>query len=293
MLEFDEGHEEPQRKLSRKALEDYFKTNASSFESVTLRRDSYQTEVATALRAISGSIPDEGFARVLLDVTAVPRFYTASLLVQLFLSGLVQEYVIYYSEGTYVDRPKIPKGLAPEWTLLPVCGVSDVQDPSASKGFLISIGFEENKVNRLTARYAPECVWLLEPTPGYEEEYSKRTKRVADEVLDYAGRAGRRYKQGGTSAPAGDASAALRVLEGLWPTLEALDSYKWTAIPAGPKPHCVAMTLFALEQPEVTLACPAPDEYLTKDVVPNGRVWFCAVRDNTLLPAMERSGSSK
>lgn len=285
VFEFVEEREHPLRESVRQELLRHADSCSEISKHVVASRRQYREGVAELLAAVSQSLPQGRAAKVFIDLTAMPRYYAANLIAQLFLSGRASCYCLYYAEGNYVELPRrkrIGKRLTHEWSLLPVPGLSEPQDPTKPRGFVLAVGFEANKTNRLISRHAPERVWLLEPRPGFNSEYTKRSDETAHQILEFAGDAAAQYLLGTTRAAAGDVAGAHSALQEALPLLESLGDYSWTFVPAGTRPHCAAMTLFCLQHPEISLVCPTPGEYIAADVQADGTSWMCTVVDNTV-----------
>lgn len=283
LVDFEESKTNRRRARNRRALSDYLGRHANESHELTLNASRYESQPARILAEIAGIMERSKLESIFIDISAFPKYFLATVLVQLFLYGETLDYNFYYAEGNYIPARKIHSEIASEWTLAPIFGATGIENPAWKRGFFLSAGFESNKVNRLLARHEPDHIWILEASPGFTDEYSQQGALAVEEVLAYAGLAGNGYAAGATQAHASDAQAALGAIRSAWSNnLSSRQRVRWTMIPCGPRPHCLAMTVFALEQSDIAIVCPIPGEYITHDVEINGIVWAHKLTDKSV-----------
>ncbi|MHB1463360.1 MAG: hypothetical protein ACYC1M_18890 [Armatimonadota bacterium] len=222
--------------------------------------------------------------RIFFDITTCPKYYFAAVLSQLFLSGFVDRYTLFYAEGRYSADTPVIEFTKTEWKLHTVPGLEGQFDPTLGRGFQLSVGFESLKVRRLVSRYLPDNIVLLEANPGFNSEYTDKAFVAAQDVLAFCGTASTHYQEGiQIIAAAGDAAAAYAELEAARERgLLDIDRFNWTLIPCGPKPHALAMVIFALSNPRCCFAYPAPDCYGNYRSEATGVDWVYEIADTSL-----------
>jgi hypothetical protein len=285
LLYFEEGVDAPERNKrgNRDTLSSYLRQCTKQYDEVSLSVGSYEREILRVLPRVADALRASGGSnRVAIDITALPRYYFSTLLVQMFLAGLLNDVTVYYAEAHYVQAEEVESFVGSPWRLLAVRGAYGLTDPTLKRGYLLSVGFEYTKVNRLISNHAPDRVWVLEADPGFDEAYTQYGREAVKKVLAFAGSAAAGYCLGQTTANAGDVTSALSVVrELLFDDLMTDPATRWTAVPCGPKPHGLVFTILAMENRELTLTCPSPDYYYTRETVSNGRSWVYTISDRT------------
>lgn len=246
----------------------------------------YASTTKDILSAIASKLDPTKANRIFVDITTCPKYYFAAILSQLFLSGYAVSYTFFYAEGRYTSDKTVIPFTESEWTLHTIPGLEGRFDPTLGRGFLLSVGFESPKVRRLVSRYLPDSIVLLEANPGFNDEYTIQARDAAQQVLDFSGTAAALYLEGQNAvvAPAGDGAAAYNALDSaLNNGFLDIGGFNWTLVPCGPKPHALAMILFALTNPNCCFAYPAPQRYGVYQAEPTGVDWVYDVTDKSLL----------
>ena len=118
--------------------------------------------------------------RVLVDLSASPRYYALGLVVWGLSRGLFHQIVCFYSEGSYQDaQPGIIHSdmfTIGRWQAVPIPGLLGSYAPEKDRHYLVSVGFEGSKTLRMVTHADPDSVSILFPDPAYEHGYIKKTR---------------------------------------------------------------------------------------------------------------------
>lgn len=217
--------------------------------------------------------------RIMVDISACPRYYTLGLLSLGFISKVASRFSLFYAEGKYPD-PGSQLEIAftgGKWRALPAPGLEGKFRPEKRRFFLVSAGFEGWKALRVLAKADPDRVSLLFPDPGVIERYAERTRRDNQSLID-------QYiipEEQILKAEAGDAIGAWKMLSERMP--EQPDTENCYFLCCGTKPHAVALGLRAIATKHPAVLYAQPDEHKVVPVVPSGIYWRFDVSDVTAI----------
>lgn len=217
-------------------------------------------------------------ARVFIDVTTCPRYFSLALLGDAFRSGLVVEIVLSYSEGAYPDAaPSYDEMEEISFTdgsfnATPVPGFLGEFEPKKSGFYLVSTGFDGWKTLNLLTRREPERVAALLASPGIRPEYERRALSANEHLF-------RRFGVDESlivKAAAGDAVAAWRrVTEA---SIENFERENVFYLCSGNKAHSVGLALRALAKGVPALLYNRPNKHLPSSVEFSGNFWAYSVK---------------
>lgn len=212
---------------------------------------------------------------VLLDLSTCPRYYAAGVVATCFKQGIASRITVVYAEGTYPKQSEVTftKG---RWRTVSVPGLDGCYDPSRSRFFLVSVGWEGWKMLRAVSRADPDRVSMLFPDPGFEPDYVEMAEKQSRELVE-------RYhvpQEQIVRAHAGDAISAWRKLGEA--SLERLESENIAYLMTGTKPHALALALRALVVESPTVLYVVPDEHSVLRISPRGVYWRYDLRDVTV-----------
>lgn len=217
-------------------------------------------------------------ARVFIDISTCPRYFSLAILAEALRSGLVAEVLLGYTEGRYpVAAPSYNDLEEISFTdgalqAVPVPGFYGEFEPSKEKLFFVSAGFDGWKTLNLVIRKEPERVALLLASPGSLPEYESRTLAANSSLIE-------RYDirdQQIVRAPAGDAVEAWKRLTNT--ALEKFGSENVYYLCSGNKPHSVALALRAITMEIPTLLYNRPASHLPINVEVAGTYWTYSIR---------------
>ena len=265
----------------QQSISDFCLTNSKSFH-VTQSKTANLAETLADVRthfwsAISGQHRSEP-ARVFIDVTTCPRYFSLAVLVEAFRSGLVGEIVVAYSEGGYPDAAPSYEDMEEisftdgAFQSVPVPGFFGEFEPKKGVFFLVSTGFDGWKTLNLLVRKDPERVAALVASPGVRPDYEQRAL-VANSAL---------FKRFGIGdelvikAPAGDAIQAWRRISEA--NLEDFENDNVYYLCSGNKAHSVALALRAIVKNTPTLLYNRPTKHLPSDIDCSGVYWAYSIK---------------
>lgn len=217
-------------------------------------------------------------AKIFIDVSTCPRYFSLALLAEAFKSGQVDEICLGYSEGKYPDAKPSYNDLEEisftdgAFQSVPVPGYYGEFEPSKGKLFLVSLGFDGWKTLNLLIRKEPERVVALLASPGGYSEYVERALlannalierfRIKDELI--------------LKATSGDAVEAWQRLTEA--NVERFDEENIYYLCSGNKPHSIAFALRAISLETPTLLYNSPVKYLPVEIDCSGSYWMYSVR---------------
>lgn len=217
--------------------------------------------------------------RVLLDLSTCPRYFAMALIAGGFRSHLVGELVVFYADGKYParteDDPHEPFTYG-RWDTVPVPLLEGQANPGLPRHYVVSLGFEGSKTVRAVSSEGADNVTVVFPRPGVAAEYEERTMQENRILLADFGIA----EDDVIFAPAGDAVATWRALtehRARWTSDDAL------YLPAGTKPHAVAMALDAMLGGDVSVMYAKPATHKETAIEPLGHYWRFTIRDLTAV----------
>lgn len=210
-----------------------------------------------------------------MDITCCPKYYFMALLGALLRDGLVYCIDLAYSEGEYASTEGTALTFTSgKWDPLVVPGFEGTYSPGNRRFFLLSVGFEGQRVLRLVSRYEPDRISLLMPDPGFNDTYTEEARSANETlVLEYRVPDCQIVK-----AYAGDAIEA-------WAKIDTTNGIHRPATEdamyfcLGPKPHALALTLAALTLNWPSLVYCRPTSYVRRDVRSTGSFWVYRVSD--------------
>jgi len=231
-------------------------------------------KLAAEISRVERTVP----ARVFIDISTCPRYFSLAILAEALRSGLVAEVSLGYSEGRYPVAAPSYKDLEEisftdgAFQAVPVPGFFGEFEPSKGRLFLVSVGFDGWKTLNLLIRKEPERVVLLLASPGVLPEYERRTMAANSSLIE-------RFDirdQEIVRASAGDAVEAWKKLTDT--ALEKFDDENVYYLCSGNKPHSVALALraIAMEMPTLLYNCPA--RHLPVSVEVAGTYWTYSIR---------------
>lgn len=236
------------------------------------------TEVRSRLWAAINHPDRRRPARVFIDVSTCPRYFSLAVLGEAFRSGLVGEIVIAYSEGRYPDAAPSYDNLEDisftdgAFHSVPVPGFFGEFEPSKGVFYLVSTGFDGWKTLNLLVRKEPGRVAALIASPGVSPDYERRALAANAALFQRFGIGEHQM----IKATAGDAVEAWRKITEAG--LENLESENAYFLCSGNKAHSVALALRAMVEETPTLLYNRPAQHLPSDVECSGVHWAYAVK---------------
>ena len=132
-------------------------------------------------------------ARVFIDISTCPRYFSLSLMCDALKSGLVSEVVLGYSEGKYpaakssynnFEELSFTDGVL---QATPVPGFFGEFEPSRGKFYLVSMGFDGWKTLNLLIRKEPERVAALLASHVGSPNYEHRARAANAALIERFG----------------------------------------------------------------------------------------------------------
>lgn len=209
--------------------------------------------------------------KILIDLTACPRFYSLGLVAGALRNGVAAKVTVFYAEGKYIH----PRGLIAggyhfsfgHWKAVPIPFLQGAVRPGRSRHYVVSVGFEGSKTARVLTKADPDKVSLLLPTPGVQKGYASLAMEQNERlVTDY-----RIGKQDIAKAHAADAVKGWAVLSKK--ELGTRVDEEVSFLCCGTKPHALALALQALCAESPAVLYNLPEQHIFVDVIPNGRSW--------------------
>ena len=103
--------------------------------------------------------------RVLIDISACPRYYFSATCAFLLSAGLAESITVFYAEGVY-PKDAVNQEIAftgGRWRTIPIPGLLGRFNPENNRFYLVSLGFEGWKTLRVVSRADPDRVSMLFP----------------------------------------------------------------------------------------------------------------------------------
>lgn len=228
-------------------------------------RDTFLDEIAKPNRTIP--------AKVFIDTSTCPRYFTLALLAEAFRSGLTASITLGYAEGKYPTASPSYNDLEEisftEGALqaVPIPGFFGEFEPSKAKLFLVSLGFDGWKTLNLLIRKEPERVVALLGSPGSAIGYEERALVANAALIDRFGLDESLILK----APAGDAVAAWKTISEL--NVENFESENVFYLCSGNKPHSIAFALRAMSTEFPALLYNRPERHMPVDIDVAGVFW--------------------
>jgi hypothetical protein len=207
---------------------------------------------------------------VFIDLSSSPRYYSLGLLAYGIGQGIVKEASFLYAEATYKDPTSgqlLETFTTGRWETVTVPQLLGSFDPEKRRHYHISLGFEGPKTLRVVTRAEPDHVSALFPDPGYDPSYLETTTRNNADLLEQFGVVEERIVR----APAGDAIAAWRLMEGR--NLDVPERFNTYYVCSGTKPHSLALALRAMALGYPTVLYNKPGRHRESLIDPSGRFW--------------------
>lgn len=211
---------------------------------------------------------------ILCDLTACPRMFSLAMLGTCIKSGLAKSITYFYAEGDYSNNSKIETIFTTgEWELVNIPSFEGENYPGRKNAYLVSVGFEGNRILQVLSKTDPDRVSALFPNPGTKPEYVPKARELNMELFEY-------YKIPDDhiiDAHAADAVSA-------WASVDKFSStengiFDLSYLCCGTKPHALALGLDALCKHDPKLLYRIPDSYKVSSTRPNGTYWKYIIRD--------------
>ena len=223
--------------------------------------------------------------RVLIDLSACPRFFSLGLLALGLSQRFSHDISILYAEGLY---PELDANLevaftGGRWRTVPVPYLEGICDPGKDRFYFVSVGFEGSKTLRTVSQADPDRVSVMLPAPGSGPGYARRTEESNSELI-------RQFRVPSEQIVKTDAVDAVQALKALHDTsIDRRATENPYYLCCGTKPHAVSLALraLALERPAVLYMI--PEEHRVHNTRPNGSFWRYDIQDVTALP-FQRDG---
>jgi len=213
--------------------------------------------------------------KLLLDLSACPRYYSLGILGWGIRRGRVSQISILYAEGHYSSGTGAREVAftGGHWRTVSAPYFEGVCDPGKDRLFLVSVGFEGGKTLRAVSRADPDRVCILFPRPGVEARYEQLALDANRELCEhYLISTGETIEAHASNAVAAWAAIQKGNLE--YPTRENV-----YYLCCGTKPHSIAFALQALSTESPAVLYNVPEEHVVHDTQPNGKFWLYRITD--------------
>jgi len=219
--------------------------------------------------------------KVFFDMSTASRYYILSTLAVALRSGLVSDFVFFYPEGEYLAAAseQSERGIfsGGKWETVAVPGLNGQFFAGKPYSLLVSIGFEGAKTLRVVNKLEPSQVSVLIPSPGFSEEYARKTieqnQRLIDDFV--------RTADDTVCAEAGNLVDALRKLQAFSQGLTEQQNLVFVC--CGTKPHSLALGLRAYELQTPLVYYNKPSRHIENATVATGKYWRYHIRDLSVL----------
>lgn len=221
---------------------------------------------------------------VLFDLSTCPRYISLSMLSKGFNLGILKRVDYFYGECLYPDPVGGILGgveevmfTSGEWKTLPLQHCLGQFSPSNKASFVVSIGFEGNKILRVLNIEDPDSVKVLMPDPGFSQVYVNRVFEANSELI-------KEYQVDSHDifrANAGDAIAAWQALD-VNLHISPDNGYNHSYLCTGSKPHSLGMALSAMSNENVAVLYILPKEHNFVEVHPLPNYWIYQVNNLTV-----------
>jgi hypothetical protein len=177
-----------------------------------------------------------------VDITAIPRYCSLATLAGCIRRALTRKINFLYAEGDYDNLTNTNELTFHEgaWRSIPVAFLEVQYNPRLKKFMLVSVGFEGDRIIRVTQEEEPDRLLVLLPSPGFKKEYEEIALNANQELIGYY----RIEKNDYISAPAGDAIQAWYEINKANVDLPGQENSFYLC--CGTKPHALALGLHAL-----------------------------------------------
>lgn len=258
----------------------------SSLASKVSKIDASLENMQVCARRMFNAIEEEANAKerpvkVFFDMSTASRYYVLSTLATALRSGIVSDFVFFYPEGEYfaAATEQSERGIfsGGKWETVAVPGLNGEFFTGKPYSLLVSIGFEGAKTLRVVNKLEPSQVSVLIPSPGFSEEYAKKTieqnKRLIDDFV--------RTEDDTICAEAGNLVDALRKLQASEQGLSEQQNLVFLC--CGTKPHSLALGIRAFEMETPLVYYNKPSRHIENATVATGRYWRYHIRDLSVL----------
>lgn len=211
---------------------------------------------------------------VLFDLSTCPRYLAGGIVGLCLRTGLVGTLTLSYSEAVYPPHSagaELPF-TGSRWRTIAMPGLQGTYDPRRKRFYLVSVGFEGSKTLRAVSHADPDRIAVLLPYPGFNDDYSGRSKEANRELLAAAAT----EPHSVIEAAAGDVIAAWRSLSET--PQERPETENTFYLCCGTKPHSLALTLraMALGYPTVLYNV---SEHAVLPIESSGHFWRYDIRN--------------
>jgi hypothetical protein len=261
-------------------VSEFCTNNSSDFQSKQSKTSNLPetlAEIKECLWSAIGNADRKQAARVFIDISTCPRYFTLAILVEAFRSGLVEEIFIAYSEGIYPDAAPSYEDLEEisftdgAFHAVPIPGFFGEFEPSKRDFFLVSTGFDGWKTLNLLIRKEPERVAALVASPGVSADYERRALAANAALFSRFGILEERT----IKAAAGDAIEAWMKVTTM--NLEDFDDENVNYLCSGNKAHSLALALRAIAKESPAVLYNRPTKHLPSNVECSGVFWSYSI----------------
>ncbi len=217
--------------------------------------------------------------RVFVDLATMPRFFSLGLLAHGLKHGLVEHMTFGYSEGKYTNLSGNHVEWFTEggWDTVSIPGLEGEWEPQNKSLFVVSIGFEGAKIQRLITKAEPDRVAVLYPDPPVQPDYADEVARNNRTLTKDFGITDDEIVRAHAANPV----TAWQNLDDK--SLESFERENCYYACCGPKPHSLAIALRAISTGVGAVMYVVPDSHRVSDIQPNGTYWQYTVRDHSVL----------
>ncbi|WP_283435633.1 hypothetical protein [Neorhodopirellula lusitana] len=217
--------------------------------------------------------------KIFVDLATIPRYFSLGILAYGIKHGLLEAITFGYSEGRYrnLSGNSVEWFTEGGWDAVAIPCLEGEWEPQNKRLYVVSIGFEGAKTQRLITKAEPDRVAVLYPDPPVQPDY-------ADEVALNNGKLTRDFNIADRDivrAHAADAVSAWRSLDAA--SVEKLGLETCIYACCGSKPHSLALALRAMSTGVGAVMYVVPDSHRVSDVQPNGTYWQYTIRDHSVL----------
>lgn len=262
-------------------VSEFCRANSSYFHTMEAKTSNLPETLAEIKRCLwlaIGNVDRKQAARVFIDISTCPRYFTLAILSEAFRSGLVEEIFVAYSEGVYPDAAPSYEGLEDisftdgAFHAVPIPGFFGEFEPSKRDFFLVSTGFDGWKTLNLLIRKEPERVAALVASPGVSPDYERRALAANAALFSRFGIQEDRM----IKAAAGDAIEAWKNITTM--NLEHFDEENVNYLCSGNKAHSLALALRAIAKQSPAVLYNRPTKHLPSNVECSGVFWSYSIQ---------------
>lgn len=254
-------------------LDRWLRGHADSVSVVSAKSGSVRSTLSEVTDWLDGLYASVGRPlTVLMDLNALARYYSLGVLSHTHSRGMVERWLFLYEEGAYGDDAGIVwEAPRTTWAAHAIPGMEGDWYPTREQLFLVSLGFDGDRVAQLIDRQDPAKVVALLGEPGVRPEYPHKSLEVNRTWMQ------RTETEIVARAHAADAVAAWSLVE-KW-LLELRHGYNPQGLLCGSKPHSLGVAIAALSTEELGLVYLTPSAEVQQRILPLGRYWLYELTD--------------